>query len=49
MEKIQPDDIFILNLEGEEIIVPPPGKKLIKSQSTTIFMSAYNGTLKKNY
>jgi len=49
MERIQPDDIFILNLEGEEIIVPSPGKKLIKSQSTTIFMSAFNGTLKKNY
>ncbi|KAE9534083.1 hypothetical protein AGLY_008819 [Aphis glycines] len=42
LERIQFDDIFILNLEGEEIIVPSPEKKLIKSQSTIIFMSAYN-------
>jgi len=46
MEKLQPDDIFILNLKGEEVIVPSPEKKLIKSQSTIIFMSAYKGALK---
>ncbi|XP_027843919.2 probable methylthioribulose-1-phosphate dehydratase [Aphis gossypii] len=42
MERLKPDDIFILNLEGEEFIVPSPEKKLIKSQSTTIFISAFN-------
>lgn len=47
MERLKPDDIFILNLEGEEFIVPSPEKKLIKSQSTTIFISAFNGTLNK--
>lgn len=47
METIQPDDIFISNLQGEEMIIPSLRKKLIKSQSTKIFMSVYNGTLKK--
>lgn len=40
-ERIQPDDLFVQNLDGEDIIVPPPEKKLSKSQCTPIFMCSY--------
>lgn len=35
------DDIFIQNLEGEDVSVPPEYKKLKKSQCTPLFMVAY--------
>ncbi|KAL4148434.1 hypothetical protein QTP88_002677 [Uroleucon formosanum] len=41
-ERIQPDDLFVQNLNGEDIIVPKPEKKLSKSQCTPIFMCSYN-------
>ncbi|XP_022182459.1 probable methylthioribulose-1-phosphate dehydratase isoform X2 [Myzus persicae] len=40
-EKIEPDDLLVQNLDGEDIIVPEPEKKLSKSQCTPIFMCAY--------
>ncbi|XP_022180883.1 probable methylthioribulose-1-phosphate dehydratase isoform X2 [Myzus persicae] len=40
-ENIEPDDLFVQNLDGEDIIVPEPEKKLSKSQCTPIFMCAY--------
>ncbi|KAK7021118.1 hypothetical protein SK128_028327 [Halocaridina rubra] len=40
-ERLQPEDIFVLNTSGEEVIVPPPHKKLSKSQCTPLFMLAY--------
>lgn len=40
-ERIMIDDIFIQNLEGEDVSVPPEYKKLKKSQCTPLFMVAY--------
>lgn len=40
-ERIQIDDLFIQNLEGEDLVVPPEYKKLKKSQCTPLFMVAY--------
>lgn len=40
-ERIQIDDIFIQNMEGEDLAVPPEYKKLKKSQCTPLFMVAY--------
>ncbi|CAB3377932.1 Hypothetical predicted protein [Cloeon dipterum] len=40
-ECIQPEDLFIQNIEGEDLLVPPPSKKLKKSQCTPLFMCAY--------
>lgn len=40
-ERMQLDDIFIQNMEGEDLVVPPEYKKLKKSQCTPLFMVAY--------
>lgn len=40
-ERLQPEDIFVLNTSGEEVVVPPVQKKLSKSQCTPLFMLAY--------
>ncbi|XP_060879667.1 methylthioribulose-1-phosphate dehydratase isoform X2 [Metopolophium dirhodum] len=40
-ERIQPDDLFVQNLNGEDIIIPKPEKKLSKSQCTPIFMCSF--------
>jgi len=40
-ECIQPDDLFVQNLEGVDLTLPPPSKKLKKSQCTPLFMCAY--------
>jgi len=44
-ERIEADDLFVQNLNGEDIIAPKAEKKLSKSQCTPIFMCAYNGKL----
>ncbi|XP_014665481.1 PREDICTED: methylthioribulose-1-phosphate dehydratase-like [Priapulus caudatus] len=44
-ERIQREDLFVLNLEGEELDVPPPYKKLHRSSCTPNFLNAY--TLRK--
>ncbi|XP_045064926.1 methylthioribulose-1-phosphate dehydratase isoform X4 [Coregonus clupeaformis] len=40
-ERIQPDDIFVCDVEERDISCPPPWKKLKKSQCTPLFMNAY--------
>lgn len=40
-ERIQFDDLFVQNIQGKDIQVPPPEKKLKKSQCTPLFMCAY--------
>lgn len=40
-ERMQIDDMFIQNMEGEDLVVPPEYKKLKKSQCTPLFMIAF--------
>ncbi|KAL5007204.1 hypothetical protein ScPMuIL_016010 [Solemya velum] len=40
-ENIQPEDLFVQTMEGEDISGPPPHKKLKKSQCTPLFMNAF--------
>lgn len=40
-ERILPDDLFVQTIAGEDLELPPPGKKLKKSQCTPLFMCAY--------
>ncbi|KAF7270690.1 hypothetical protein GWI33_016358 [Rhynchophorus ferrugineus] len=40
-ERIKPDDLFVQNIKGEDLELPPPEKKLKKSQCTPLFMCAY--------
>ncbi|XP_060521967.1 probable methylthioribulose-1-phosphate dehydratase isoform X2 [Cylas formicarius] len=40
-ERLQPDDMFVQNINGVDLELPPPEKKLKKSQCTPLFMCAY--------
>ncbi|XP_056134602.1 methylthioribulose-1-phosphate dehydratase isoform X1 [Lampris incognitus] len=40
-ERIQPEDMFVCDLEERDISCPPAWKKLKKSQCTPLFMNAY--------
>ncbi|KAG4068295.1 hypothetical protein HA402_007815 [Bradysia odoriphaga] len=40
-ERIQPEDLFIQTINGDDILTPPEYKKLKKSQCTPLFMLAY--------
>ncbi|XP_019761952.2 probable methylthioribulose-1-phosphate dehydratase [Dendroctonus ponderosae] len=40
-ERIKPEDLFVQNIKGEDLELPPPAKKLKKSQCTPLFMCAY--------
>uniref|UniRef100_A0A673JJA1 Methylthioribulose-1-phosphate dehydratase n=1 Tax=Sinocyclocheilus rhinocerous TaxID=307959 RepID=A0A673JJA1_9TELE len=40
-ERIQPDDLFVCDIDEKDISCPPPQKKLKKSQCTPLFMNAY--------
>ena len=40
-ERIQPDDMFICDINGADISTPPAEKKLKKSQCTPLFLSAF--------
>ncbi|XP_055603582.1 probable methylthioribulose-1-phosphate dehydratase isoform X1 [Uranotaenia lowii] len=40
-ERIQPDDLFIQNIDGDDLQLPAEYKKLTKSQCTPLFMLAY--------
>ena len=44
---LQPDEIFVQTLDGDDISTPPPAKKLKKSQCTPLFMNAYKLRSKK--
>ncbi|XP_076589668.1 methylthioribulose-1-phosphate dehydratase isoform X1 [Chaetodon auriga] len=40
-ERIQPEDMFVCDVEERDISCPPAWKKLKKSQCTPLFMNAY--------
>ncbi|PIK55032.1 putative methylthioribulose-1-phosphate dehydratase [Apostichopus japonicus] len=40
-ERIQPDDLFVTNLNGDELDGPPKEKKLRRSQCARLMMTAY--------
>ncbi|XP_033123873.1 methylthioribulose-1-phosphate dehydratase-like [Anneissia japonica] len=40
-ERIQPEDMFVQDIDNVDISLPPPAKKLKKSQCTPLFMNAY--------
>lgn len=40
-ERIQPEDLFVMDFEENDLSLPPPAKKLKKSQCTPLFMNAY--------
>lgn len=40
-ERIQPNDLFVQDINGVDLQLPPPEKKLKKSQCTPLFMCAY--------
>ncbi|XP_018325848.1 probable methylthioribulose-1-phosphate dehydratase [Agrilus planipennis] len=40
-ERICPEDMFVQNIQGEDLELPPSHKKLKKSQCTPLFMCAY--------
>uniref|UniRef100_A0A8C5WNT9 Methylthioribulose-1-phosphate dehydratase n=1 Tax=Laticauda laticaudata TaxID=8630 RepID=A0A8C5WNT9_LATLA len=40
-ERIQPEDMFVCDIEEKDISGPPSHKKLRKSQCTPLFMNAY--------
>jgi len=40
-ERIQPEDLFVQDIEGKDIFSPPEYKNLHKSQCTPLFMNAY--------
>ncbi|KAK9887912.1 hypothetical protein WA026_000215 [Henosepilachna vigintioctopunctata] len=40
-ERILPNDMFVQDINGVDIELPPPEKKLKKSQCTPLFMCAY--------
>ncbi|XP_058829820.1 probable methylthioribulose-1-phosphate dehydratase isoform X3 [Topomyia yanbarensis] len=40
-ERIQPDDLFIQNIDGDDLQEPADYKRLTKSQCTPLFMLAY--------
>lgn len=40
-ERIQPEDLFICDIDERDISCPPPYKNLKKSQCTPLFMNAY--------
>ncbi|KAJ9586593.1 hypothetical protein L9F63_019809, partial [Diploptera punctata] len=42
-ERIQGDELFVQDIEGHDLELPPPEKKLKKSQCTPLFMCAYTG------
>uniref|UniRef100_A0A6I8QU85 Methylthioribulose-1-phosphate dehydratase n=1 Tax=Xenopus tropicalis TaxID=8364 RepID=A0A6I8QU85_XENTR len=40
-ERIQPDDLFVCDIDEKDISSPPPYRNLKKSQCTPLFMNAY--------
>ncbi|XP_064086814.1 probable methylthioribulose-1-phosphate dehydratase isoform X2 [Macrobrachium nipponense] len=40
-ERLQPEDIFVLSSDGQEVVIPPLQKNLKISQCTPLFMLAY--------
>lgn len=44
-ERILPEDLFVQDIDGKDIKLPPSFKCLKKSQCTPLFMCAYKGNL----
>ena len=44
-ERIKSDDLFVQDITGKDLKVPPVAKKLKKSQCTPLFMCAYTGNI----
>lgn len=42
-ERIKSDELFIQDMEGRDLKLPPISKNLKKSQCTPLFMCAYKG------
>lgn len=42
-ERILPEDLFVQDIEGQDLELPPAEKNLKKSQCTPLFMCAYTG------
>ncbi|KAI5639476.1 putative methylthioribulose-1-phosphate dehydratase [Phthorimaea operculella] len=40
-ERMKPDDLFVQTIDDEDLELPPPEKKLKKSQCTPLFLIAY--------
>lgn len=40
-ERMVPNDLFVQSIDGDDVELPPPEKKLKKSQCTPLFMLAY--------
>nr|CAG4642021.1 EOG090X0D1G [Eurycercus lamellatus] len=40
-ERIKPDELFVQDMNGKDLKLPPPAKALKKSQCTPLFMCAY--------
>ncbi|XP_078346597.1 methylthioribulose-1-phosphate dehydratase-like [Oculina patagonica] len=40
-ERIKSEDLFVCDIEENDLCSPPPGKNLKKSQDTPLFMNAY--------
>lgn len=40
-ERLVPNDLFVQDMSGNDLELPPPEKKLKKSQCTPLFMCAY--------
>uniref|UniRef100_A0A1B6EEA1 Class II aldolase/adducin N-terminal domain-containing protein n=1 Tax=Clastoptera arizonana TaxID=38151 RepID=A0A1B6EEA1_9HEMI len=40
-ERIKSEDLFVQDIHGNDLELPPPEKKLTKSQCTPLFMQAY--------
>jgi methylthioribulose-1-phosphate dehydratase len=44
-ERIKSDDLFVQDITGKDLKVPPVAKKLKKTQCTPLFMCAYTGNI----
>jgi len=48
-EQLEPEDLFVQDMNGVDIEVPLAEKNFSKSQCTPIFMCSYNGKYPKMY
>ena len=44
-ERIKSDELFVQDINGRDLKLPPASKNLKKSQCTPLFMCAYKGRL----
>lgn len=46
-ESLKSEDLFVQDINGKDIALPPPEKSLTKSKCTSLFMCIYKGKKKK--